>query len=108
MYWSRSVDHLVATTYSKSVLRAAIDEVCSRHEHCDYFPSYEIVTGNYSRGRYFEGDLRSVTPEGVRHVMRLFLKHYAGESVTEFVDPELLKEFAEVREIFCDEQAIVS
>jgi hypothetical protein len=99
---------LVATTYSKSVLRAAIDEVCSRHEHCDYFPSYEIVTGNYSRGRYFEGDLRSVTPEGVRHVMRLFLKHYAGESVTEFVDPELLKEFAEVREIFCDEQAIVS
>jgi ABC-type polysaccharide/polyol phosphate transport system ATPase subunit len=98
---------LVATTYSKSVLRAAAGEVCARNKNCDYFPSYEIVTGNYSRGAYFESDLRSVTSEGVDHVMRLFLKHYAGDRSIEFVDPELVKELSAVKEIYCDEEALV-
>jgi ABC-type polysaccharide/polyol phosphate transport system ATPase subunit len=97
---------LVATTYSKSVLRAAAGEVCARNKNCDYFPSYEIVTGTYSRGTYFERDLRNVTSEGVDHVMRLFLKHYAGERSTEFVDPELIKELSAVKEIYCDEEAL--
>jgi hypothetical protein len=97
---------LVATTYSKSVLRAAAGEVCARNRNCDYFPAYEIVTGSYSRGTYFERDLRSVTSEGVDHVMRLFLKHYAGERSTEFVDPELIKELSAVKEIYCDEEAL--
>jgi ABC-type polysaccharide/polyol phosphate transport system ATPase subunit len=98
---------LVATTYSKSVLRAAAGEICTRHKNCDYFPSYEIVTGNYSRGTYFESDLRNVTAEGVDHVMRLFLKHYAQESREDSVDPELMKELSAVKEIYCDEEAIV-
>jgi hypothetical protein len=43
-----------------------------------YFPSFEIITGSYTRGRYFAEDLRSVTEEGVQHVMRLFLNHATG------------------------------
>jgi hypothetical protein len=69
---------LTATTYSKSVLRVAAEEVCLQREQVAYFPSYEIITGGYSRGRYFAQDLRSVTEEGVSHVMRTFLKHFAG------------------------------
>ena len=69
---------MVATSYSKSVLRVAADECARTHDWVDYFPSYEIVTGPYSRGAYFADDVRSVTDDGVAHVMRLFLKHYAG------------------------------
>jgi ABC-type polysaccharide/polyol phosphate transport system ATPase subunit len=99
---------LVATTYSKSVLRAAAGEICARHKNCDYFPSYEIVTGSYSRGSYFESDLRSVTSEGIDHVMRVFLKHYSQEGSAASVDPELMKELSALKDIYCDEEAIVS
>ena len=76
---------LVATTYSKSVLRVVADEMWRKYDHVDYFPSYEIVTGSYSRGAYFEDDLRQVTDAGVAHVMRTFMRHYArnGASVTQ-------------------------
>ncbi len=66
---------LTATTYSKSVLRVAAEEVAASYPHVAYFPSYEIITGNHSRGRYFAEDLRSITEAGVDHVMRLFFKH---------------------------------
>jgi hypothetical protein len=69
---------LVATSYSKSVLRVVADEMWREYAHVDYFPSYEIITGSYNRGAYFAEDLREVTPEGVAHVMRTFMRHYTG------------------------------
>jgi peptidoglycan/LPS O-acetylase OafA/YrhL len=69
---------LEATTYSKSVLRVAAETLRQRYAHVHYFPSYEIITGAHSRGRYLADDLRTVREEGVAHVMRLFLKHAAG------------------------------
>ena len=70
-------DHhvLQATTYSKSVLRVAADAIARRFESVAYFPSYEIITGPQSRGRYFADDLRSITKEGVDRVMGLFFAH---------------------------------
>jgi len=67
---------LTNTTYSKSVLRVAADEVAQKFACVEYFPSYEIITGNYNRGAYYDIDLRSIRPEGVKHVMNLFFKHY--------------------------------
>jgi hypothetical protein len=75
---NRSV--LVSTTYSKSVLRVAAEELASSNDKIAYFPSYEIITGSYSRGSYFGEDLRAVTEAGVSHVMDLFMKHYASNS----------------------------
>ena len=69
---------LVATTYSKAVLRVAAESVARSHTGVAYFPSFEIVTGSYARGAYFAADGRSVLEPGVAHVMRLFLRHYAG------------------------------
>lgn len=69
---------LSATTYSKAVLRAAAAMCVKRQDGIHYFPSYEIITGAFNRGRYYAQDLRSVTEEGVTHVMRLFLKHVYG------------------------------
>lgn len=69
---------LVATSHSKAVLRVAADRLARQWRGVAYFPSYEIITGAFSRGRYFADDLRSVTEAGVAHVMRLFLHHYLG------------------------------
>lgn len=88
---------LQATTYSKSVLRVAAEVVRQRFQDVDYFPSYEIVSSTFSRGAYFESDLRSVTPAGVDHVMRLFLHHLYGHDVA--VDAPI-----QDYEVFCDEE----
>ena len=109
---------LVSTTLSKAVLRTAADEITRNDALSDYFPSYEIITGNHARGGYFESDLRSVAPAGVRHVMRLFFAHFAttenvstslapsASSASSALSAEISHESATVREIVCDEEAI--
>jgi hypothetical protein len=90
---------LVSTTYSKAVLRVAADEIARTHSNVTYFPSYEIVTGNFSRGRYFEGDLRSVTPDGVDHVMRMFFRHFAP-------DGDVSAAVREAMDLVCEEESL--
>ena len=105
---------LVSTTYSKAVLRAAAGEIARRNLRCDYFPSYEIITGNFNKGTYFESDFRSVKAEGVDHVMRLFLSHYVGgdfangpaETGGTSDASEIKAEMARVNDIVCEEEAI--
>ena len=65
-------DVLVASSYSKSVLRAVCGEIDSRYNHVQYFPSYEIVSHGASFGQYLASDLREVTERGVMHVMSRF------------------------------------
>jgi hypothetical protein len=112
---NRSV--LVSTTYSKSALRVACEEL-SGADDIAYFPSYEIITGNYARSRYFAPDLRSVTEEGVAHVMRLFMTHYtsaasetnlvgvAGQISIDEEAREQLEEMQNVVSVICDEEAL--
>lgn len=69
---------LQATTYSKSVLRVAAEQVARDDDSTDYFPSYEIISGSYNRGSYFAEDLREVVEAGVHHVMSVFLRHFMG------------------------------
>ncbi len=107
---------LVSTTYSKSVLRSAAEEICQHNTPCEYFPSYEIITGNYTKGGYFESDLRSVKSEGVEHVMRLFFQHYSSGITSnspksdvqgpQIFHSDLMRENAKVSEIICDEDAL--
>lgn len=111
---------LVSTTVSKSILRVVADEVASTFEHVHYFPSYEIITGNYNKGAYFEDDLREVKRQGVEHVMGLFTRYYTGDMpiaanghVEQDINPpvsgeasNILKASEDVNEIFCDEEAL--
>lgn len=94
---------LVSTTYSKSVLRVVAEEVCAKFSEVHYFPSYEIITGNYNRGSYYKNDHRSVKPRGVEHVMRLFLKH--GTSVRSSED-EQMYQIREDYDVFCAEEML--
>lgn len=71
---------LVSTTYSKSALRVAADEAERRFDFVVYFPSYEIITSAANGGRYYQDDLRQVTDVGVRHVMRVFSRHFLEDN----------------------------
>jgi hypothetical protein len=68
---------LVATTYSKSVLRAVAGQLAAEYPDIDYFPSYEIIAGPPSRGFFYESNLRSVANEGVEVVMKAFFAEHA-------------------------------
>jgi hypothetical protein len=105
---------LVSTTLSKSVLRVAADVVDRKYPNVAYFPSYEIITGAYSRGSYFGPDLRAVTEDGVQHVMRLFLRHAtdaanleAGELASHATPTDAyLEEGKAIVDVICDEDAL--
>lgn len=81
-------DHvLVATTHSKSVLRAVAGELAQRHADIDYFPSYEIIAAPPTRAFFYEPNLRSVNNGGVAHVMRHFFAEH-GTAGTAAARPE--------------------
>ncbi len=71
---------LVATTYSKSTLRSVCGALSKSFEDVDYFPSYELIASPFSKGFFYEANMRSVTEMGVDTVMKVFFtehSHYA-------------------------------
>jgi len=98
---------LTAATYTKAALRAAVDEVERAHAHVTYFPGYEIVAGSFSRGMYFDSDLRSVNAGGVDRVMRLFFEHYARPAQrAQAIESLVLDEIRVAVDVLCDEDAL--
>lgn len=72
-----SGDHVeVATVRSKSILRAACDEIVQQDDGVDYFPSYEIITSQSAGGRFYAPNLRDVTEDGVATVMATLCAAY--------------------------------
>jgi len=63
---------LTATTYSKSVLRAAAGELVQKRPDVDYFPSFELITAPVFGGAAFAANRREVLPEAVARVMEHF------------------------------------
>lgn len=70
---------LVATIESKSVLRAVAGSAMRTFPFVDYFPSYEIINAPPYRGAFFELNQRSVTSQGVDHVMKNFFDCLNGK-----------------------------
>ena len=84
-------DHvLVATSRSKAILRAAIEEVSCNFSGCDYFPSYEVITSNPLLREAFQPDKREVTSEAVEAVMQVFFHGHpmVKRSITAQVEQE--------------------
>ncbi len=97
---------LVSTVASKSILRVAAEETCARYDFVHYFPSYEIITAPGESERYFEPNLRSVNPDGVAHVMRVFDRHLFGVGVpARMATAPAPAEHRFVADIICDEEA---
>jgi len=100
-----------STTYSKAVLRAVAGDVAAELPYVDYFPSYEIVTSPQAHGRYFEDDLREVTSVGVKHVMRVFDRHYVlRDGTSDLKAPAQVRTASKIgdgqkiSDVFCDEE----
>lgn len=93
---------IVSTTASKSSLLVAADAISRRHSNVCYFPSYEIITGSYNFGQYYEGDARNVNGAGVARVMELFERHFLVS-----VEAEAPREESDaLAQIICDEEEI--
>lgn len=92
---------LVATTYSKSVLRAVAGELAEDVADIHYFPSYEIISSHPGRGMFFEPDLRNVNPFGVDFVMTHF---FSGMLAAEFREATVRD--AEDLDLICDEERL--
>lgn len=107
-YENRNV--LTSTTYSKSVLRVVAEMMILEFDWVDYFPSYEIITGNYAGGLYYKDDMREVNNLGVAHAMRCFVDNYVEgktrpaerSSASALASTDLSTQSSEV----CDESVI--
>jgi hypothetical protein len=104
---TKSSNHvLVATMYSKSVLRAVAGQIAINHKMVDYFPSYEIINSAVFKGTFFEPNMRGVNKRGVDLVM----DHFFQGLVNQFGDyfsasmrkPAAGKKFEEV----CEEELL--
>lgn len=86
--------------------------IIRRHADIAYFPSFEIITGPQSRGKFYGPDMREVNSEGVAFVMALFRKHYLENSIA---DPsasaslinEDMERMNEIAGIICDGGAVL-
>ena len=94
---------LVATTYSKSVLRSVAGELAEDFENVFYFPSYEIINTHPARGMFYEPDLRNVNLFGVNYVMTHFFSGVLGQ---EFGAPAAIQD--EELDLICDEENLDS
>lgn len=96
---------LTASTYSKSVLRAAAGFLSDTHANIDYFPSYEIITNPAARGTFFASNLRSVMNEGVEVVMKTFFAEHPPQVTATTEDPAV-KGARSNEDVQCDEQML--
>lgn len=94
-------DHVLkATMYSKSVLRAVAGELTEEYSDIDYFPSYEMIAGPATDGRYFDETRRDVRPEGVAQVMsQFFAEHPSHATNTAQVAPAEI----DVEDVMCED-----
>jgi hypothetical protein len=106
----------VATTYSKSVLRAVAGDLYESDDDIDYFPSYEIITAPFMRGCFYQPDAREVSPHGVAHVMSIFFSQHAppvadakaAESTGSEPSAQDFSEIEDAERIKCDEELLAA
>lgn len=100
---------LVASTYSKSVLRAVAGEYADTRDYADYFPSYELIATAPSRAMFYEPNLRSVSAQGVDFVMDMFFRcmqgKYPPEAAPEPKPPHAVRDPSE-DDIACEEEVL--
>ncbi len=97
---------LLATTYSKSVLRVAAQQL-TRLPDVYYFPAYEIVAA--AGLDYFAEDRRTLRADGVRRVMTLFSHHVmvpTGRPRVETEGYDFLGQARAVVDTLCDEEKV--
>jgi hypothetical protein len=95
---------LVATTYSKSVLRTVAGQLVQDFDCVDYFPSYDIITSTLAGGTLYQQNLRSVTPAGVGIAMNTFF-YAQGDSEQHIEEKGIADEIegSDIEDEFCED-----
>lgn len=94
---------LLATTYSKSVIRAALGQYCTHSKHASYFPSYELISHHTETDWRFDINLRSISESGVRYVMgHAFAENEMLPNAR--VNSEALQKTSNEQEAICEEE----
>ena len=93
---------LVATSFSKAKLRAAVGEHVRGSERSFYFPAYELITHNTISDWRFEKNLRNISNIGVDFVMQHGFKTQPKPKKHDKKDLN----FFSTTEIFCEEQKL--
>lgn len=87
--------------------------MAQRFDDVDYFPSYELVVSPFTRGSFFESNLRSVTADGVESVMRVFLAAHGFDRPPDDTlgpitgkAPSVALESTKAEELICEEELL--
>jgi hypothetical protein len=91
---------LVASTYSKAVLRAVAGDLTKIDPNIHYFPSFELISTHPSRATFFDPNLRTVNESGVNYVMNHF---FSGPLASIFPGSDSVSETS-LSELVCDEE----
>jgi hypothetical protein len=93
---------LLASVYSKSVLRGVAGEMAEDFDNVTYFPSYEIISSHPSGGMFFNRDQRTVNALGVDYVMSHF---FSGRLADQFESENDSAPNEEI-DLICDEDKL--
>jgi hypothetical protein len=104
---------LVATMHSKSILRAVCSAAEAAWSNVYYFPAYEIISGHYNAGAYYDPNKRTIAQAGVEHVMDVFRATYFPKGPPAELSPRgesslLQGTYEGADKIICDEDLIGS
>jgi hypothetical protein len=104
-------------------LRAAAGQLYESKADIDYFPSFEIIGTPWSRGFFYDSNLRTVNPGGVEAVMRVFFDQHPplgikpsdsrpaagsgdGEKAKQSGERKRSKERKDEDEVICEEELL--
>lgn len=79
---------LVSTVRSKSMLRAVVAQLYEELPEVDYFPSYELFSTPFLGAHMFKENRRSVRPDGVAAVMKVFFGEHNDTGAPPVVQPK--------------------
>ncbi|MDV6344914.1 GSCFA domain-containing protein [Nitrosomonas sp. Is37] len=99
---------LVATTYSKSILRSIAGFLADKYSYVDYFPSFEIISSHVMRGTFYETDMRSVADVGVDYVMKQFFREHKPPKENQLQPDQTAAPEIDVDDLVCDEELLAA
>jgi hypothetical protein len=72
-------DGVIENNLSKSILIQTVHEIVNSHDHCFYFPSYELVNDDLRDYRFYKEDLAHPNDAAIRYVWDRFETTYFSE-----------------------------
>ena len=79
-------DTMEGNSKSKAILLLAIEQICSLHENCHYFPAFEIMNDDLRDYRFYASDLLHPSEEAIEYIWEKFVDTYIDSSGKTFLE----------------------